>query len=351
MKRLVETVLALKQSIMGLCALGVLLAMAGFVFAPEAAAVASAATRPTCTTSCVTEYPVPTPVVYNGPFGIARGFADDMWFGDQDTIGRIDRNVNIVQYTVPSPGAGVGWVTRGTDGGMWFVERFTDKLGRVDNLGHISEFQIPTANSLPQGVVMADNGIVWFTEQVGNKLGRLDPSTGSFTEYAVPTPNAGPLGLALGPDGALWFTERNASQIGRMDQQGTFTEYPLTPGSSPQRITVGLDGALWFTELTTSRIGRITTDGQLTEYPLAAGSGPVGITVGSFDDALWIAEFGSDKIARMTLDGTVTNEFNVSSPAATPFQIAAGSNLTFWFTESFLSPNGNKIGVVRPFGP
>ncbi len=47
MKRLSERVLALKQSIVRLFALGVLLAMAGFIFVPAAAAVASAARGPT----------------------------------------------------------------------------------------------------------------------------------------------------------------------------------------------------------------------------------------------------------------------------------------------------------------
>jgi virginiamycin B lyase len=318
------------------------------VMSALSATMASAAGAPTCSASCISEYPAPIPVAYNGPFGIAEGLGDDMWFGDQDTIDRIDRDGNFTVYTVPSASAAVGWVTRGTDGAMWFVERSTDKIGRVDNLGRISEFQIPTMSSVPQGVVMDADGIVWFTEQAGNKIGRLDPATGFFTEYPLPTASAGPLGLALGPDGALWFTERNAAKVGRMDSSG-FTEYALVPGSSPQRIVAGPDGALWFTELGTGKVGRITAGGELSEYPLAAGSAPVGITVGTSDHALWIVEFGSSKIARMTLDGTVTNEFATPSPAAAPLQIAAGSNRTLWFTESFLSPNGNKIGRLDPY--
>ena len=310
---------------------------------------AAAATNPTCTSSCITEFAVPTPVVYNGPFGIAKGLGDDMWFGDQDTIGRVARDGSITQYTVPSPGAGVGWVTRGTNGGMWFVERFTNKLGRVDNLGNVTEFSLPTANSVPQGIVMDDNGIVWFAEQAGNRIGRLDPVANTVVEYTVPTPHAGPQGLALGPDGALWFTERNAAQIGRMDQAGGFTEYPLLAGASPQRITVGPDGALWFTELATSVVGRVTTAGALTEFPLAGGSRPVGIA--SADGALWVAEFGSDKIARVTVDGAVSDEFDVPSPAATPFQIAAGSNRALWFTESFQGAGGNKVARLDPYAP
>ncbi len=307
-----------------------------------------AAEAPTCSASCITEYPVPVPVVYNGPFGIAPG-PGGMWFGDQDMIVRIDSNGNFTRYALPSAGAAAGWVARGSDGNMWFTERGTSKIGSIDGSGQITEYTVPTPNSVPQAVVQDSDGIVWFTEQAGNKIGRLDPSTGSFAEYPVPTANAGVLGLAVGPDGALWFTERNAAKVGRMDTSGNFREYSLTPGSSPQRIVAGPDGALWFTELAGNKVGRITTGGQLTEYPLAPGSRPVGVAVLSGDRAVWIAEFGSSEVARMALDGTVTNEYPTPSPAATPLQITAGPDRALWFTESFLSPNGNKIGRLAPF--
>jgi hypothetical protein len=64
---------------------------------------------------------------------------------------------------------------------------------------------------------------------------------------------------------------------------------------------------------------------------------------------VWIVEFGTSMVARMALDGTVTNEYPTPSPAAAPLQIGAGADRTLWFTESFLSPNGNKIGRLNPF--
>src|SRR5215472_1916587 len=299
--------------------------LAGLLALPAMSpAAASAADVPTCSASCIVEYPVPIPVLYNGPFGIAKGFDDHVWFGDQNTIDTITRDGTFTTYTVPSAGAAVGWVARGTDGNMWFTERGTGKIGSIDAAGRITEYTIPTPNSVPQAVLQDPSGVVWFTEQGGNKIGRLDPATG-------------------------WFTERNAGKIGRMDTSGNFTEYPLTPGASPQRIVVGPDGALWFTEFGTSAVGRITTAGDLTEYPLAPGSRPVGISVVSGDPAVWVVEFGSSAVARMALDGTITNVYATPSPAAAPLQIAAGAGRTLWFTESFLSSNGNKIGRLNPF--
>jgi virginiamycin B lyase len=299
---------------------------------------------PLCSLGCVAEYGLPIPVVYNGPFGLARGLADDIWFGDQDTISRIDKAGHITSYTT-SAGAGVGAVARG-DGVMWFAERFTNKIGSVDNNGNVREYSIPTPNSVPQSVVVAD-GAVWFTEQSGNQIGRLDPATGSVTEYSVPTPGAAPLGMTLGPDGALWFVERNAAKVGRMTTDGSFTEYALAPGSSPQRITVGSDGALWFTELGTGKVGRITTDGTLTEYPVPGG--PVGITATQSDDALYVVLFNASAVARVALNGTVTNQWATPSPNSAPLQITAGSDHELWFSESSLSPTGNKIGRLDPY--
>jgi virginiamycin B lyase len=319
----------------------------GFAFAAATTAaiaitsgLASAAQGPACSAECITEYAVAIPPVYNGPFGLARGMGNDIWFGDQDTISRIDKSGELTSYQT-SPGAAVGWVTRG-NGFMWFTERNTDKIGSVGNNGDVTEYRIPTPNSTPQAVVVDGSGMIWFTEQNGNKVGRLDPSTGSFSEYPVPTPGAAPLGLAIGPDGALWFVERNAAKIGRMTTDGTFTEYPVTPGSSPQRITVGPDGALWFTELAANKVGRITTDGELTEYPVPGG--PVGITTTPTDQALYVVLFNASAVARVALDGTVTNEWSTPSPSSAPLQITAGSGRELWFSESFLSPSGNKIG-------
>jgi virginiamycin B lyase len=321
-----------------------LLVAAGAATVAFTAALGSAE-PPLCSSGCVTEYAGPIPVVYNGPFGLARGLADDIWFGDQDTISRIDKAGNVTSYTT-SAGAGVGAVARGA-GVMWFAERFTDKIGSVDNNGDVREYGIPTPSSVPQSVVVAD-GAVWFTEQAGNRIGRLDPATGSVTEYPVPTPGSAPLGMTLGPDGALWFVERNAAKVGRMTTDGSFTEYALAPGSSPQRIAVGSDGALWFTELGANRVGRLTTAGTLTEYPVPGG--PVGITESQSDKALYVVLFNASAVARLAPDGTVTNEWATRSPSSAPLQIAAGSGHELWFSESSLSPTGNKIGRLDPYG-
>jgi len=45
----------------------------------------------------------------------------------------------------------------------------------------------------------------------------------------------------------------------------------------------------------------------------------------------------------------LANEYPTPTPAAALLQIAAGPDRTLWFTDSFLSPNGSKIGRLDPF--
>jgi virginiamycin B lyase len=312
-----------------------------FLVAVGWASTAGARHAQPCVNACVTELSVPTPVVYNGPFGIAEGGANHMWFGDQDALGRVGNHGAIDMFTVPTAGAGVGWVTPIRDK-VWFTERFTNKLGSLNASRRFAEYTIPTPDSTPQGLVEGPDKNLWFTEQDGNNIGRLSRG-GAFTEYPVPTPAASPLGLTVGPDGALWFVERDASQIGRIDMAGHFTEYPLAPDMSPQRITAGSDGALWFSELAGNQIGRITTSGAITAYPLTPGSGPVGIT--ARDDGVWFVEFSANKVAQMGYDGTVEHEWSIPTASSSALQLSTGPDSTIWFTER----TGNKVGRLTPF--
>jgi streptogramin lyase len=115
----------------------------------------------------------------------------------------------------------------------------------------ITEFNIPTTvSSDPFSVIAGSDGALWFTERFANKIGRIDTS-GNITEFAVPTAVSFPQVITAGPDGALWFTETYVSQIGRIDTSGNITEFALPdPAGGLGFITTGPDGALWFTENT-----------------------------------------------------------------------------------------------------
>ena len=268
-----------------------------------------------------------------------------MWYGHADAVGRISPTGEVTEYRLPTPNALAGWITKGNDGAMWFLERLGNNVGRIDAQGRIREYPIPTPASLPQGLLVGPDHAIWFTEQNGNKIARLNDD-GSITEHTVPTPGAGPLGLVVGPDHVVWFTKRLADNVGRMTLDGSFTEYPLNPGAFPQRIVVVTTAPCGSPRIASTGSGASPPTARLTEYALPAGTGPIGITNGP-DQALWFVEFRTNAIARMTLDGTVTDQISIPTPNADALQIAPGPRRTLWFTEGF--GDSNRIGCLLPW--
>lgn len=304
----------------------------------SAGSAAEAGGPPLCQIGCATAI---VPPVASAPFGITSGPRGSVWFSLDDAVGRIDRQGVITTYPVPTPNAGVGWLTVDPAGAVWFAERNGDKIGRITPNGAITEYALPSSPAVPQGIVLGPDGNLYVTEQVANAVARLDPATGQVREFPVPTAAAGPQSGALGPDGAFWFIERSAAKVGRMTLDGAFTEYPLAPNAFPNRIVAAPDGALWFTELFAGKIGRITTGGVLTEFPVAGG--PVGITVGK-DGQLYVDLFSSGGVDRVDLDGAVTGHWDLPG-AVGPLQIATGFGLDIWVTDT----GGGKLYRLTPY--
>jgi virginiamycin B lyase len=293
---------------------------------------------PPCQSDCAALVAGPYTV---SPFGVTPGPLGSEWFSLGHFVARVDHRGNVATYPVSDPNEqDLGWMTRASDGTVWFCERDTGKVGEIDAAGHMREYQLPSPDSTPQGIVFAPNGDVYLPDQGVNGIWRLNPQTGQATLFPSPTPDATVQSGVLGPDGAIWFIERAAAMVGRMTLDGHFTEYPLTPGSFPNRIVVGPDHALWFTELFAGKVGRITTSGTLTEYPVDGG--PVGITVGK-DGQLYTALFFGNGVARLNLQGQVTGEWSLPASAGGPLQIATGTGLALY------TSGGDGLYRVTPY--
>lgn len=190
----------------------------------------------------------------------------------------------------------------------------------------MTEYPVPNAFSVPSDIASGSDGNLWFTERFGDKIGRITPA-GVVTEFPVPTLGSQPTEIALGPDGNMWFTQVISSGIGRITPAGVITEFPVDPGSSLGEIIAGPDGNLWFTLSGALQAGRITPAGVVTQFGLAPVR-PDEIATGP-DGNLWVRAFdGGDWVTlKLNTSGTVVS--------ITPHHLSP-------ISESITGPDGNQ---------
>jgi virginiamycin B lyase len=273
----------------------------------------------------------------SGPKGITAGPNGTVWFTEagHDKIGRVNANLSITEFRVPTVDSGLEGITTSPDGTVWFTESDGNKLGRVNGDGSISEFDLPFPNSAPWAITMGPDHNIWFTEFSGNRVGRVN-GDGTITQFQIPTAHSYPAGITTGADGNVWFTE-TVGKLGRVNSDGSISEFDVPNRASepePRGITTGPDGHIWFTEILGQQLGRVNGDGSISEFRLPRSQPyllPNGITTGP-DLNLWFTEFGGNRLGRLNGDYSIS-EFLLPSPTSSPYAIAAGPG-GVWFTET-----------------
>jgi streptogramin lyase len=211
------------------------------------------------TAGIITEYAVPCCGQISG---LAAGPDGTLWFTQNNRIGRITTaGVVISQYALPSAETRAGAIAAGPDGAMWFSEFIPgpvgsnasgiNRIGRITTAGSVTEYALPQSPVLQGvgGMTAGSDGAIWFTEYNAGRIGRISMS-GVVTEYD----GIGfPASICSGPDGALWFTEASdvdwVRTIGRMTTSGDYTLYSApVQNINGGAITTGPDGALWLVD-------------------------------------------------------------------------------------------------------
>ena len=297
-------------------------------------------------------YTVPD-VPIGGLGGITSGPDGALWFVgqsgyDSGLIGRMTTTGAFTFYT-DSSGFTPDEITTGPDGALWFTDTDGNLVGRITTAGAITNYTDPSIIG-PSGIAAGPDGALWFANtgyehqtatQGPTSIGHITTS-GTVSSYGGPGVND-PNGIATGPDGALWFTNGGNNSIGRITTSGVITNYTDPSIDDPSGITTGPDGALWFTNGGNNSIGRITTSGVVSNYTDPSISNPAAITTGP-DGALWFTNLGTNSIGRITTAGVVTNYTDPS--ISYPLGIAAGPDGALWFT----NVQNNSIGRITTSG-
>jgi streptogramin lyase len=276
---------------------------------------------------------------------LAVGPEGELWFAGvhrgaeaANVSGRIAGDGAVEEFPVPESGSqpGVGDLTLGPDGNMWFTE---PTAGRIDfespDGGRPGIIVLPDPNSRPTGlatlgsaiwttleatggllatypatargeefnaqgarpsaIVPGDEGSLWLIDAISSKLVRKPPAGRSIS---FPIPNfakgAELTDIVTGPEGNLWVSQGDGSYIGRIEPEtSSYTRFELPPEGGFSQISDGPRHDIWFSG--GGRIGSITNDGHWFGRPTCALRGCPTVTALAEgpEGALWFAAEGT----------------------------------------------------------
>jgi streptogramin lyase len=242
---------------------------------------------------------------------LAVGSEGYLWFAGanhgstpSNVVGRISPAGAVDEYTVPETASvpGIGGLTRGPEGDMWFTEPAANRVERVAPTGHPEGFTLPVPGSRPTGIVTAPGGFVWVTMTGSGRIAQIDPA-GLGTETNLP-PGSRPGALALGADTALWAIETETATLTRISLQLTSANFPLPSngaffkGAINADIVAGPDGDLWLAQSDGPYVGEVIpteTQPEYIRYSLPTGHGTTLISNGPNGDIWFVSgnEIGS----------------------------------------------------------
>jgi streptogramin lyase len=308
------------------------------------------------------EYDIPSTGV---PEQIALGSDGALWFSERYTtqIGRVTLGGRFKMYSFPVNNHMSTDITPGPDGALWFTfpnsvpPYDTGKIGRITTAGASTFFSIPWVSDA-ESIVTGPDGNLWFADHVADAIARMTPA-GVFTKFPIPGPTGTyPWQITSGSDGAIWFTDFNGNRIGRLSTDGQTSFFPVPEQDGyPNAIATGPDGNVWFTLDDEAVVGRITPGGEITEFPVPHPDGDYIILGGIASvspSALAFTYYdlvtGESKIGRITTAGAIST-IGTPTPESSPMAITSGPNGSIWFTElAGPSVAGIAMGGSSPRG-
>jgi streptogramin lyase len=283
---------------------------------------------------------------------LAVGPEGELWFAGvhrgadaANVSGRIASDGSVEEFPVPESAAapGVGDLTLGPDGNMWFTEPYA---GRIDfeapSGGGPGILVLPDPTSRPTGLATIGDAI-WATLAGSGEFLVTYPATARGVSYRM---EAGwqPTKLALGREGALWTINGARPELARKAPAGASILLPIPKfahGAELTDIIAGPEGNLWLSQSDGSYISRIEPEiSRYTRFELPFKGGYSLISNGPRHD-IWFS--GGGLIGSITNDG---HRFATPTCAlrscATVTALAEGPEGALWFAAA------GTIGRFRP---
>lgn len=290
----------------------------------------------------------------------------------------------IVEFNVPTPGAGPESIVSGPDGALWFTEAFAGNIGRIDVGGNITEF--PVGGHGQNFMAVGSDQNLWFTESAPSAIGRLTTG-GGLTVFPISAPSFALEYIAPGPDSRIWFeniaADNGSEYIDAITTDGQISQYGpvirhcryafgITTGSDANLYAVGrhclstistsgqiastylgsgfnlgfvtnaVDGNLWASDPSyQAAIDQITYAGVVSHHYIPRAMHSLwGVTeVGT---KIFFADQAANMIGSVDENTFAVKEYVVPSPSGRPTTLAKGPDGNVWFTEF----GSDKIGVL-----
>lgn len=250
----------------------------------------------------------------------------------------------VTEFKVPTAASGLGGITTGPDGALWFVETTANKIGRMTTSGAVTEYPIPIAGSKPLNIVAGPDGALWFTMSNVNMIGRVT-TAGKFSQITIPSANTSPTAITYArADGNLWFSEAATGKVAKLTTKGVITEYSPIGVANQALVSLvpGPLGTVWYAD-TSDHVGYERLDGNGSGYATSAtGAAPSSVAIGD-DGAIWYTEPGTTNLARKADLFATATEYSTFYPAA---NLIAGPDRGLWFT----MPANNYVGRMSTAG-
>jgi streptogramin lyase len=282
---------------------------------------------------------------------LAVGPEGELWFAGvhrsvnaANVSGRIADDGSVEEFPVPESGSapGIGDLTLGPDGYMWFTEPAAGRIDFESPSGGGPGILVLEPGTRPTGLATVENSI-WTTLEATGGLLVTYPATARGVESNLT--GARPSAITLGAEGSLWLIDEATSELVRKHPGGRSITFPIpnfAKGAEFTDIVTGPDGNLWLSQSDGPYVSRFEPGSSgYTRFELSLDGGFSLISNGPRHD-IWFA--GEGRIGSITSNG---HWFATPTCAvrgcATVTALAEGPEGALWF-----AAEGGTVGRFEP---